>query len=224
MPRLEMYEPQSAKGGSATGSSLGKITFQFNPKEVTISKSAKWERQPAKGAKKAGPPEYKGADPCKMTVEMFFDAALKSDLSVVDAVEKLFSCCVPLEKTRPEESDATDGRVQMGRGQQLSGCRHPGERQIHAIRLQRHSDSRGVHGEPRGNAVRGRQTEPDVRRAGGRSGAHHDRRRHVRPGRPPEYGDPKLWRPLAVYNSIDDPMRIANGTQVLLPNVEVLLG
>ena len=39
-----------------------------------------------------------------------------------------------------------------------------------------------------------------------------------------EYGDPKLWRTLATYNSIDDPMRIPNGAQVLLPGVEVLLG
>jgi len=39
-----------------------------------------------------------------------------------------------------------------------------------------------------------------------------------------EYGDPKLWRALATYNGIDDPMRIPHGAQVLLPNVEVLLG
>ena len=32
-----------------------------------------------------------------------------------------------------------------------------------------------------------------------------------------------LWRPLAAYNGIDDPMRIANGTQILLPAAEALL-
>ncbi len=31
---------------------------------------------------------------------MFFDATAKHDDSVVDAVEKLFSCCVPPDKTR----------------------------------------------------------------------------------------------------------------------------
>ena len=37
-----------------------------------------------------------------------------------------------------------------------------------------------------------------------------------------EYGDPVLWRPLAAYNRVDDPMRIARGAQILLPAVEVL--
>src|SRR5262245_2652042 len=87
---LEMYEAQHAKGGSKIGSSLGSIKFQFNPKEVTISKSAKWERKPVKGAKKSGPPEYSGADPCKLTLEVFFDESVDHEESVVDSVEKLF--------------------------------------------------------------------------------------------------------------------------------------
>jgi len=96
---IEMYEPAPATGGSKCGTSIGDIAFQFNPKELTISKSAKWERQPAKGAKQAGPPEYSGAEPCRLTVEMFFDATLAHRDTVVESVEKLFSCCVPLDKT-----------------------------------------------------------------------------------------------------------------------------
>jgi len=38
-----------------------------------------------------------------------------------------------------------------------------------------------------------------------------------------EYGDPALWRALAAYNGFDDPMRIANGTRILLPPAEELL-
>ena len=67
---------------------------------MTIQKSAKWERKTAKGAKKAGPPEFSGSEPCKLTVEMFFDASGTQDGSVVEAVEKLFSCCVPTEESR----------------------------------------------------------------------------------------------------------------------------
>ena len=33
-----------AGGGSEPGATLGRIPFQFNPKELTIAKSAKWER------------------------------------------------------------------------------------------------------------------------------------------------------------------------------------
>ena len=38
-----------------------------------------------------------------------------------------------------------------------------------------------------------------------------------------EYGDPELWRPLAAYNDIDDPMRMPDGAQLLLPTPDALL-
>ena len=37
-----------------------------------------------------------------------------------------------------------------------------------------------------------------------------------------EYGDATLWRPLAAFNGIDDPLRIPEGTSVLLPPAEDL--
>ena len=39
--------------------------------------------QDRQGAKKAGPPEFTGAEPCKLTLEMFFDASGAQDGSVV---------------------------------------------------------------------------------------------------------------------------------------------
>ncbi len=54
---------------------------------MTIAKSAKWERKPTKGPKKARPPEFTGAEPAKLTLEMFFDATSTQDGSVVKAVE-----------------------------------------------------------------------------------------------------------------------------------------
>ncbi len=71
---LKIFAPEPAPRGQQAGRRAGFLEFQFNPKEVTIAKSAKWERKPAKGSKTAGPPEFSGADPCKLTVEMFFDA------------------------------------------------------------------------------------------------------------------------------------------------------
>ena len=72
---LTLHESVPGKGGGASlGNQCGTIPFQFNPKEVTIQKSAKWERKPARGAKTAGPPQFTGAEPCKLTLAMFFDA------------------------------------------------------------------------------------------------------------------------------------------------------
>ena len=41
---LELYEATPVGGGSKPGASIDRIPFQFNPKELSISKSAKWER------------------------------------------------------------------------------------------------------------------------------------------------------------------------------------
>ncbi len=34
-----------------------------------------------------------------------------------------------------------------------------------------------------------------------------------------EYGDAKLWRAIATFNGLDDPMRVAIGTAVLVPTL-----
>jgi nucleoid-associated protein YgaU len=37
-----------------------------------------------------------------------------------------------------------------------------------------------------------------------------------------EYGDPAAWRAVARFNGVDDPMRCAPGTRLLLPSPEEL--
>jgi nucleoid-associated protein YgaU len=56
------------------------------------------------------------------------------------------------------------------------------------------------------------------------SGALHTRRSHVlREGDSlhsvayAEYGDPTLWRGLAAFNGIDDPLRVRAGQSLLIP-------
>ena len=51
--KLTVYTPDPADGGYKPGAIKDTIGFQFNPKEVTIAKSAKWERKPAKARRRA---------------------------------------------------------------------------------------------------------------------------------------------------------------------------
>ena len=112
----------------------------------------------------------------------------------------------------------------MGKRQQLPRVRQPGEGQIHLFA-------------PNGIPIRatctvnlgGDRRHPRPQKQNPTSGAltadqraHHGDRRHACPIAYREYGDSELWRPLAAYNGIDDPMRISDGTRVLLPGVEVL--
>jgi nucleoid-associated protein YgaU len=227
-PKLEkaslgLYDPAPASGGSQAGNKRGAIAFQFNPKEVTIAKTAKWERKTAKGAKTAGPPEFSGAEPCKLTVEMFFDATSTQDGSVVQAVEQLFSCCVPTEQSAGQKKPSppivvlhwgaissfpafitsVSAKYTLFNGQGLP------IRALVSVAMEE------MPGEPfRQNPTSG---SADVRRMHRTVAG--DTLASVAYA---EYGDPAQWRALAAYNGIDDPLRMHTGTTLLLPAPEEL--
>ena len=96
---LEVYEATPVgRRQQARAPPIDRIPFQFNPKELSISKSAKWERkQRARSPRRPGRRSSTGADPCKLTLEMFFDATDTMDGKVVSRVEQLFPCCVPTD-------------------------------------------------------------------------------------------------------------------------------
>jgi nucleoid-associated protein YgaU len=220
---LTLYDPTPADGGSKPGAKRGAIAFQFNPKEVTIAKTANWKRNPATEAKKAGPAQFIGAEPCKLTVEMFFDATSSQDGSVVKAVEQLFSCCVPTEEglgqkkpsppivvmhwgaisSFPSFVTSVSAKYTLFNGEGLP------IRALVSVAMEE------MPGEPfRQNPTSG---SADVRRVHRTIAG--DTLASVAYA---EYGDPTQWRALAAYNGIDDPLRVRTGTTLLLPAPEEL--
>ncbi|MEU0094976.1 peptidase M23 [Kribbella sp. NPDC006257] len=221
--KLKMFDP-SPKSGGGKGADRGTIQFQFNPKEVTIQKSAKWERKPAKKAKSAGPPEFSGAEPCKLTVEMFFDASGNHDGSVVAAVEQLFSCCVPTEESRGKEKP-TPPLVVLQWGKIAS---FPAFVTSVSAKYTLFS--------PDGVPIRAlcsvamEEMPNEPWRQNPTSGGQSVRRSHrmidgdtLASVAYAEYGDPAMWRAIAKYNSVDDPMRLPIGTVMVLPAPEELV-
>jgi nucleoid-associated protein YgaU len=222
---LEVHENKPAGGGSEPGDLVDTIQFQFNPKELSIQKTAKWERQTARGAKTAGPPEFKGADPCKMTLEIFFDATDKMDGSVVTRVEQLFRCCVPTDKTF-QKKKASPPLVVLKWGtvegfpafvtsvQAKYTLFTPGGTPVRAtcsVSLEE------MPGDPnKQNPTSGALATSSVHTViAGDSLASIAYR---------EYGDPTLWRPLAAFNGVDDPLRLRPGSALRVPVVDDLLG
>ena len=220
---LKLYAPEPAPGGSKPGAPLGALEFQFNPKEVTIAKTAKWERKPAKGSKTAGPPEFSGADPCKLTLEMFFDATATQDGAVVEAVEKLFACCVPTEESQGKKKPSPPlvvlhwGKVSsfasfvtsVSAKYTLFSADGMPIRAVCSVAMEE------MPGEPfKQNPTSGGY---DVRRVHRTVAG--DTLASVAFS---EYGDPTRWRPLAAFNGIDDPMRVPVGTTLMLPTPEEL--
>ena len=95
---IDVHEPGQTPG--KVGALLTTIEFQLNPKEVTITKSAKWESKNQKKAASAPPATYQGPEPQKMSVEMYFDETRQRDGSVVKNVEALFDACTPTSASK----------------------------------------------------------------------------------------------------------------------------
>jgi len=222
--QLTLYDPSPVPtGGGAPGAKRGTVPFQFNPKEVTISKSAKWERKTTKGSKKAGPPEFVGPEPSKMTLEMFFDATDKRDDSVVKAVETLLSCCVATQKSAGQKK-ATPPLVVLHWGTISSFPAFVTS--VSAKFTLFNSDGTPIRA---ACSVSLEEMPGEKFRQNPTSGSHEVRRVHrtiagdtLASVAYAEYGDPNAWRPLAAFNEIDDPLRVPTGTMLLLPSPEEL--
>jgi nucleoid-associated protein YgaU len=223
---LEVLTPPPSGTTDAQGTPTGeKIEFQFNPKELTLTKTAKWDRKAAKGAKKSGVPEFLGAEPAKMSVEMFLDATRKMDDSVVKAVEKLFSCCVPAAGTS-EKQKPSPPWVRFHWGPVTGFPGHvksvsvkytlfaPSGLPVRALCTLQIEEMGGETGNqnPTSGALAARTVRTVVDGDSLASVAYH------------EYGDPTRWRVLAEANDIDDPMRLPVGCALLVPPLEELDG
>jgi len=223
---LEILTPPPSGTTDAPATTTGeRVTFQFNPKELTLTKTARWKREPAKGAKKSGVPEFLGAEPAKMSVEMFLDATRKMDDSVVKAVEKLFGCCVPAAGT-PEKQKASPPWVRFHWGPVTGFPGHiksvtvkytlfaPSGLPIRALCTVQLEEMGGeTSGQnPTSGALAARAVRTVVDGDSLASVAYR------------EYGDPTWWRALAEANDIDDPMRLPVGRALLVPAMEELNG
>jgi nucleoid-associated protein YgaU len=221
---LELRDPPSGGNTATPGSVRGRIDFQFNPKELSLTKSAKWKREAQRGAKKSGVPEFTGSDPCKLSLEMFFDATDTMGDRVVKSVEKLFECCVPTSESLQQKKGSPPWVIFRWGG--LTGF----AAYVSSVAVKYTLFT------PSGTPVRAVCTvtiEEISGELGGQnptSGALAARETHVvvigdtLPSIAfKAYGDPRLWRGLAVANGIDDPMRLTNGATLLIPAAEELV-
>ncbi|WP_163510804.1 LysM peptidoglycan-binding domain-containing protein [Fodinicola acaciae] len=220
---LKVLEPPSDATQTKPGGPIDEIKFQFNPKELTLTKTANWGPVEQRNAKKGGPTQFKGAQPGKLTLEMFLDATEKMDSSVVDTVEKLFQCCVPTDKSQ-SKSKASPPWVQFQWGGMLSfpGCiksvtakytlfasNGTPIRAVCTINLEE------ISGEEKGqNPTSGSLAVRDVHTA-----VEGDTLASIANS---AWGNPELWRELAKANDIDNPMHLPPGTRLLVPALEEL--
>lgn len=219
--RIEVHEPGPAPG--KLGAPKYTIQFQFNPKELTMAKTAKWDKKSQNKSGSAGPVSYLGPDPQKLTVEMFLDASKSQDESVVKQVERLFETCTPTSDSKNAGRPSAPWVTFMWGS--LSGfvgyiksvsakytLFTPGGRPIRAV-----------------CTVALEELPEEKSKQNPTSGGLLPRRVHVlREGDSlpmlayREYGNAALWREIADVNGIDDPLRMRPGDSVFLPSATEL--
>jgi hypothetical protein len=227
-PKLEhayllLHEPSPDGNLSKPGQEIGTIDFQFNPKELSLSKSASWNRDSGKGNKKSSPPQYLGPQPSKLSLEMFFDASETQDASVVKRVEKLFACCVPTAPSHQKDKGSPPWVLFRWGG--LTGFLSyiSSVTAKYTLFTSQGTPIRAV------CTVQLDELAGDPPKQNPSSGGTAPRRVHVLVDGDSlpclaytEYGEASLWRAVANVNGIDDPMRLRSGMTLLLPSREDL--
>src|SRR5215471_17661979 len=92
------------------------LEFQFNPKELSISKAATWNRPTNKGAKNASKPEFGGVQPQAVQMEIFFND-WEGDGHLVKDIEKLLEWLKPTDASINQKAKPQPRALQFHWGQ-----------------------------------------------------------------------------------------------------------
>jgi nucleoid-associated protein YgaU len=200
------------------------LAFMYNPAELTTAKSANWNRPQQKGAGSAGKPQFTGAGPQTVQMEIWFDAWDVADADVTGSVKTLF------EWTKPTPTSITKKLprppvlgFEWGSNQILADLKF----------FLKTVNAKYVLFKPDGTPVRASATisleevPEDPPKQNPSSGTRESRRSHLMNAGDSlhsvawrEYGDASLWRGIAAFNEIDDPLRVAAGTRILVPTAD----
>lgn len=199
------------------------LEFRFNPKELSISKSATWNRPTNKSAKHSTKPEFGGVQPQSVTMELFFDD-WEGKGNLVKDIEKLLGWLKPTnqsihqtKKPQPQTLKFVWGHGPLA---EFKG-------------FLKSVSAKYTMFKPDGTPVRAtaqialEEIPTDPGKTNPTSGAIAGRRSHVVAAGDSlhsvafrEYDDPELWRGLAVFNGVDDPLRVSPGTRLLIPTAD----
>ncbi|BDM71353.1 peptidase M23 [Streptomyces nigrescens] len=220
---LAIHEPPAGTG-TTPGALRKTLRFDFNPAQLSLSRSAQWKVTPT-AARRDGPkPEFMGVEPRSMTLEIFLDSSDRptSD-TVLKKVESLMSCCRVTAKSIATKRPSPPWVVfQWG---SFSTARFT----AYVSSVEASYTLFGTTGVPIRATCQVRLHE--IPRRTGRqnptSGALTAQRVHrvVAGDSLPslawrEYGDATAWRVIAEANGIDDPAQLPTGTELVLPAAE----
>jgi nucleoid-associated protein YgaU len=205
-----------------------RVDFQFNPTTISFSKKAEFRKDAAPGAKKGPVKQFKGTQATQLRLQLLLDAVEKQPAgSVQSEVERLLGWTNA--KEAPGGSPPAPPELQFTWGSLVINSEHTFKGHLESIEVTYELFSRD------GRPIRAQvtlslaSTVAEPANTNPTSGG--ERPRHSRTLRGGEtlqsvahqvYGDAGRWRAIAEVNGIDNPMRLAPGRELLLPDASEL--
>ncbi|BEP13942.1 peptidoglycan-binding protein [Acidothermaceae bacterium B102] len=203
------------------------IPFMFNPTDLTIAKSASWQASPAKG-KDAPQLKFQGGQPGTVTLSVMLDA-VTTGKSVLEAAQQLLALAsidATLGATDTQRQSARPPWVELHWGLLQAPFRAVVEK------VQIKYTYFAQDGTPlRAKVDLSLKQYEDQTVLARQNPTSHTPRPHtthrLKPGETLDrvaaiqYGDPNRWRLLAEANRIDNPLRLATGSVLVIPELPV---
>ncbi|MGP4004434.1 CIS tube protein [Streptomyces sp. 8N706] len=220
---LSIHQPPT--GFSTTpGALISPLEFQFNPSQLSLTRSAQWKTTPTAAVRSAAVPEFLGPEPRSLNVEIFLDGTDKPGSNrVLKDVELLFSCCEVTSASIAAKQPSTPWVVfRWGSFSTVSftayvssvdatytlfsttGVPMRATCQVHLQEI----PSKTAGQNPTSGALTAQRVHRVVAGDSLQSLAWR------------EYGDATAWRAIAEANGIDDPTVLPPGVELLLPAAE----
>lgn len=214
---IEVKEPLDGDVSSG-GSTKRTLACRFNPKEYTVATSATWTRTPTRGAQQAAKPEFVGTNPRSLQMELFFDDWDSTSGSVAADVETLLTLTNPTQKSlAANKPNPPIVAFHWGSTTFFDAYLKSVSARFTLFR----SDGAPLRAVV---SVAFEEVPQDAARQNPSSGGTAIQRTRTMVAGDSlqsiafqEYGDPTVWRALATANRIDDPLRVAVGTSLLVP-------
>ncbi len=220
---LAIHEPPV--GTSTTpGALMRTFGFEFNPAQLSLSQRAHWQATPTAAVRDGSKPEFMGAEPREMTVEIFLDSSTRpSGNTVLKKVESLLRCCevtadsIAADKPSPPWVVFQWGSFSTARFTAYvssveasytlfgtTGIPLRATCQVHLVEIPGKTEGQ--------NPTSGALTAQRVHRVVAGDSLQSLAWR--------EYGSATAWRAIAEANGIDDPSRLPTGVELVLPAAE----
>ncbi|WP_320777439.1 LysM peptidoglycan-binding domain-containing protein [Streptomyces sp. CRN 30] len=217
---LAIHEPPTGDSPSP-GGLIKNFSFQFNPAQLSLSRQARWQDSDSAATRNGPVPEFMGAVPRELSLEIFLDTSDKpDDNKVLKQVESLMKCCVVTDASLAADKPSPPWVIfQWGSFSTARFVSYVSSVEASytlfstsgtpiraACQLRLHELPHATQGQ---NPTSGALTAQRVHRVvAGDS---------LQSLAWQEYGDASAWRAIAEANEIDNPGQLPTGTDLLLP-------